>query len=75
LEAKEDMRLIEYVKTFAESFPLSKGGSLSASQFLELFLFPPEKQYTYLSALSGGEKKRLQLLTILFPQSKFFDPR
>ena len=71
LEAKEDMRLIEYVKTFAESFPLSKGGSLSASQFLELFLFPPEKQYTYLSALSGGEKKRLQLLTILFRNPNF----
>ena len=71
LDAKEDMRLIEYVKTFAESFPLAKGGSLSASQFLELFLFPPEKQYTYLSALSGGEKKRLQLLTILFRNPNF----
>ncbi|HVX50475.1 MAG TPA: ABC-F family ATP-binding cassette domain-containing protein, partial [Chitinophagaceae bacterium] len=46
LEIKENMRVIEYVKTFAESFPLAKGGSLSAAQFLELFLFPPEKQYT-----------------------------
>lgn len=68
---KEDLRAIEYVKSIAESFPLAKGGSLSAAQFLELFLFPPEKQYTYLSMLSGGEKKRLQLLTILFRNPNF----
>ncbi|WP_207492922.1 ABC-F family ATP-binding cassette domain-containing protein [Aridibaculum aurantiacum] len=68
---KEDMRVIEYVKTFAESFPLAKGGSISASQFLELFLFPGDKQYTYLSSLSGGEKKRLQLLVILFQNPNF----
>lgn len=68
---KEDMRVIEYVKTFAESFPLAKGGSLSAAQFLELFLFQPEKQYTFLSSLSGGEKKRLQLLTVLFRNPNF----
>ncbi len=48
LEIKEDMRVIEYVKTFAESFPLAKGGSLSAAQFLELFFFTPEKKYTFL---------------------------
>ncbi|WP_153800621.1 ABC-F family ATP-binding cassette domain-containing protein [Foetidibacter luteolus] len=71
LEIKDNMRVIEYVKTFAESFPLAKGGSLSASQFLELFLFPGEKQYTYLTSLSGGEKKRLQLLTILFRNPNF----
>ena len=71
LVIKEDMRVIEYVRTFAESFPLAKGGSLSAAQFLELFLFPAEKQYTYLSSLSGGEKKRLQLLTVLFRNPNF----
>jgi ATP-binding cassette subfamily F protein uup len=71
LEIKENMRVIEYVKTFAENFPLAKGGSLSAAQFLELFLFPPEKQFTYLNSLSGGEKKRLQLLTILFRNPNF----
>ncbi len=71
LAIKEDLRVIEYVKTFAESFPLAKGGSLSAAQFLELFLFPAEKQFTYLSSLSGGEKKRLQLLTILFRNPNF----
>ena len=71
LVIKEDMRVIEYVKTFAENFPLAKVGSLSAAQFLELFLFTPDKQYTYLSALSGGERKRLQLLTILFTNPNF----
>ncbi len=71
LVIKENMRVIEYVKTFAENFPLAKGGSLSAAQFLELFLFTPEKQYTYLQSLSGGEKKRLQLLTILFTNPNF----
>lgn len=71
LEIKEDMRIIEYVKNIAENFPLASGGSLSASQFLTLFLFPPEQQYTYLSKLSGGEKKRLQLLTVLFRNPNF----
>ena len=68
---KKDMRVIEYLKTYAENFPLASGGSISAAQFLELFLFTPDKQYTYLSALSGGEKKRLQLLTILFKNPNF----
>lgn len=68
---KENMRVIEYVKTFAENFPLANGGSLSAAQFLELFLFTPDKQYTYLNSLSGGEKKRLQLLIVLFTNPNF----
>lgn len=68
---KEDMRVIEYVKTMAESFPLAGGGSLSAAQFLQLFLFDPDKQYTYISKLSGGEKRRLHLLTILFRNPNF----
>ncbi|MFM2386747.1 MAG: hypothetical protein RL660_1504 [Bacteroidota bacterium] len=71
LQYKEDMRVLEYVKSIAESFPLAKGGSISASQFLELFLFPPDKQHTYLSSLSGGEKKRLLLLSILFTNPNF----
>lgn len=71
LEIKEDMRVIEFVKNIAENFPLANGGSLSAAQFLQLFLFPPEQQYTYVSKLSGGEKKRLQLLTILFRNPNF----
>jgi ATP-binding cassette subfamily F protein uup len=71
LEIKEDMRVIEYVKNIAENFPLADGGSMSAAQFLQTFLFTPEQQYTYLSALSGGEKKRLQLLAILFRNPNF----
>ncbi|MFL5789598.1 MAG: ABC-F family ATP-binding cassette domain-containing protein, partial [Flavisolibacter sp.] len=71
LEYKEDMRVIEFVKDIAEHFPLAGGGSLSAAQFLNLFLFPPEQQYTFLSKLSGGEKRRLHLLTILFRNPNF----
>jgi ATP-binding cassette subfamily F protein uup len=71
LEIKEDMRVIEFVKNIAENFPLAGGGSLSAAQFLQLFLFDPEKQYTYLSMLSGGEKRRLHLLSILFRNPNF----
>lgn len=71
LEVKEDMRVIEYVKNIAENFPLANGGSLSAAQFLQLFLFTPEAQYTYISKLSGGEKRRLHLLTILFRNPNF----
>lgn len=71
LEWEEDLRLIDYVKGIAEHFPLASGGSLSASQFLQWFLFPPEQQYTYISSLSGGEKKRLQLLAVLFRNPNF----
>ena len=71
LEIKEDFRVIEYVKGIAENFPLANGATLSASQFLNLFLFPPEQQYTYISKLSGGEKRRLHLLTILFRNPNF----
>lgn len=71
LEVKEDMRVIEFVKNIAENFPLASGGSLSAAQFLQLFLFDPDKQYTYISKLSGGEKRRLHLLSILFRNPNF----
>ena len=71
LQIKEDMRVIEFVKNIAENFPLADGGYLSAAQFLNLFLFPPEQQYTYISKLSGGEKRRLHLLTILFRNPNF----
>jgi ATP-binding cassette subfamily F protein uup len=71
LVIKEDMRVIEYVKNIAENFPLASGGSLSAAQFLQLFLFDPDKQYTYISKLSGGEKRRLHLLSILFRNPNF----
>ncbi len=68
---KEDKRVIEFVKDIAENFPLADGSTLSASQFLQLFLFSPEQQYTYVSRLSGGEKRRLHLLSILFRNPNF----
>ncbi len=71
LIVKEDLRVIEFVKNIAESFPLATGGSISAAQFLQLFLFDPDKQYTYISSLSGGEKRRLHLLSILFRNPNF----
>jgi ABC transport system ATP-binding/permease protein len=71
LVIKEDVRVIEFVKNIAEHFPLADGSSLSAAQFLNLFLFPPDKQYTYISSLSGGEKRRLFLLSILFRNPNF----
>jgi len=71
LEVKEDMRVIEWVKNIAENFPLAGGGTLSAAQFLQLFLFDPDKQYTYISRLSGGEKRRLLLLSVLFRNPNF----
>jgi ABC transport system ATP-binding/permease protein len=71
LEIKEDKRVIEFVKDIAEHFPLADGSSLSASQFLQLFLFTPDQQYTYVSRLSGGEKRRLHLLSILFRNPNF----
>ncbi|WP_232517139.1 ABC-F family ATP-binding cassette domain-containing protein [Chitinophaga sp. MD30] len=68
---KEDMRVIEFVKSIAENFPLADGTKVSAAQFLELFLFPAEKQYTFVSKLSGGERRRLHLLSILFRNPNF----
>ncbi len=71
LKYKEDKRAIEYVKDFAEFFPLADGSKISASQFMEKFGFSAEQQYTPLSKLSGGEKRRLHLLSVLFVNPNF----
>ncbi len=71
LQWEKDMRVIEFLKEKAEFFPLSDGSKLSASAFLERFAFTAEQQYTFLSKLSGGEKRRLQLLSILFLNPNF----
>ncbi|MEP7239150.1 MAG: ATP-binding cassette domain-containing protein, partial [Ferruginibacter sp.] len=71
LQYKEDKRAIDYVKDFAEFFPLADGGKISATQFMEKFGFASEQQYTPLSKLSGGEKRRLHLLSILFLNPNF----
>ncbi|MDE3213047.1 MAG: ABC-F family ATP-binding cassette domain-containing protein, partial [Bacteroidota bacterium] len=64
-------RAIEYVKDLAEFFPLSDGTKISASQFMEKFGFSAQQQFTPLSRLSGGEKRRLHLLSILFRNPNF----
>lgn len=68
---KEELRVIDFVKEIADYFPLSNGKQLIASQFLEMFLFTPETQYTPIAKLSGGERKRLQLLSVLFKNPNF----
>jgi ABC transport system ATP-binding/permease protein len=64
-------RVIEEVKEIAEYITLADGTQLSASKFLDTFLFPPEKQYNIIEKLSGGEKKRLQLLKVLVRNPNF----
>jgi ATP-binding cassette subfamily F protein uup len=64
-------RLIEEVKEIAEFITLSDGSQVTASKFLDQFLFPPDKQYKFIDKLSGGERKRLQLLKILVASPNF----
>lgn len=71
IDYKDDMRAIDFVKEIADYFPLSNGKQISATQFMEQFLFSPEQQYTHIAKLSGGEKKRLQLLAVLFENPNF----
>jgi len=71
LQYEEDKRAIEYVKDFAEFFPLADGSKISATQFMEKFGFTAQQQFTPLSKLSGGEKRRLHLLSILFRNPNF----
>jgi ATP-binding cassette subfamily F protein uup len=65
LQLSEDKRIIEVVRDIAEVIPLSKGKTLTAAQLLERFLFDKEKQFQYVSTLSGGERRRLHLCTVL----------
>jgi ATP-binding cassette subfamily F protein uup len=71
LQYKEDKRAIEYVKDMAEYFPLADGTKLSASMFMEKFGFNAQQQFTPLSKLSGGEKRRLHLMSVLFVNPNF----
>ena len=64
-------RVIEEIKEIAEFITLADGSQVSASKFLDTFLFPPEKQYNIIEKLSGGEKKRLQLLKVLVTNPNF----
>ncbi|SEV90047.1 ATP-binding cassette, subfamily F, uup [Chryseobacterium wanjuense] len=71
LQYKEDERVIDFIKEVAEFYPLANGKSLSASQFLRLFLFDDQTQYSPISKLSGGEKRRLHLMYILYQNPNF----
>jgi ATP-binding cassette subfamily F protein uup len=64
-------RVIDEVKAIAEFITMPDGSSLSAGKFLETFLFTPEKQYTFIDKISGGERKRLQLLKELIKNPNF----
>lgn len=71
LSFKEDERVIDIVKNVAEFITMADGKLISASALLTLFLFPPAKQYGMVSKLSGGEKKRLHLMSILIKNPNF----
>lgn len=71
ISLNQSVRVIEEVKAIAEFITLSDGTQVSASKFLDSFLFPPEKQYNFVEKLSGGEKKRLQLLKLLVTNPNF----
>jgi ATP-binding cassette subfamily F protein uup len=71
IEFDNDMTVIDAVKKIAETVVLGDGSTLSVTQFMNYFLFPPEKQYTLIRKLSGGEKRRLYLLTVLMKNPNF----
>jgi ATP-binding cassette subfamily F protein uup len=67
----ESMRLIDIVKEVAEVVTLDKGQTITVSQFLTQFGFPPKQQHTPIEKLSGGERRRLQLLMVLIKNPNF----
>lgn len=71
IKVNNDKRVIEVVRDIADFIPLANGTQLSASQLLTRFNFPPDMQYNYVSKLSGGEKRRLYLLTVLQKNPNF----
>jgi ATP-binding cassette subfamily F protein uup len=71
IRLKEDKRVIEVVREIADFIPMADGSKIPASSFLSLFQFPPEVQHTFVSKLSGGEKRRLYLLTVLMKNPNF----
>ena len=68
---QEDERVIDIVKNVAEYITMADGKTITASQLLTQFLFPPAKQFGFITNLSGGEKKRLQLMRILMQNPNF----
>ena len=71
LDIKPGKRVKEVITDIAEFIPLKKGKTISAAQLLERFLFPRSQHFQYVEKLSGGEKKRLYLLTVLIANPNF----
>ena len=71
LKFNDQQKVIDVIKNIAEYIDVGKGKHMSASQFLQYFLFPPEQQYDYVYKLSGGEKRKLYLCTVLMRHPNF----
>lgn len=71
LKFDEQMKVLDVIQNIAEVIDLGNGNKLTASQFLQHFLFPPEKQHNFVYKLSGGEKRRLYLCTVLITNPNF----
>ena len=71
IHIKENQKVIEVVREFGDFIPLKKGKQISAQQLLERFLFDRKKQYDFVEKLSGGERKRLYLCTVLIRNPNF----
>lgn len=71
LTFREDQKVIDAVRDIAEYVDMGNGQHLTAGQFLQHFLFTPEEQYSYIYKLSGGEKRRLYLCTVLMRSPNF----
>lgn len=71
LEFKPEMKVIDVLREHAEVIELGNGSKLTASQFLNHFMFPPKMQHNPVSKLSGGEKRRLHLMTVLIKNPNF----
>lgn len=71
IKVDDNKKVIDVIRDIAEFIPLEKGRQLSAAQFLERFLFPRDMHYNYVYKLSGGEKRRLKLMTVLMANPNF----
>jgi ATP-binding cassette subfamily F protein uup len=71
IQFDDDMTVIDAARKIAEKVTVSDGNTLTVGQFMNYFLFPPDKQYTLIRKLSGGEKRRLYLLTVLMQNPNF----
>ncbi|MCY7349831.1 MAG: ABC-F family ATP-binding cassette domain-containing protein [Cytophagaceae bacterium] len=68
---RDDQRVIDVVKEVAEVITLGTGETIPASQFLQQFMFDPKQQYDFVGKLSGGERRRLQLMRVLLQSPNF----